>query len=419
MIEQVRIAVGIFLPLFTYYCLTQYNATNDVYFFKINTAAIACHMAFDLTTHKHIRKDALFHHICVCGMVYCLFLTPAIKQMHLFHQQAYATLQVEYSTFFLTFMDFLPNLMKKYDNTMLSIAYAIVQPAFMCTFAYTRLYRFPQRLVFDTNYVEFIYTLFRPTEAWLYTFSVHGLYFLNIYWGGLILKMCMKPFKHLPPFRQLINEYIMKYTMVIPPIISIYMYVSGGNWQNVYLLDIAGTVILCHTSHNYHTMLYNQLVPIYPKTDVDVLKNENVWIYLDDICAINLRLFLSTYVFFSIRGLNGHIFVCGMTHALCMYLYIRYIFQLKLGGNTFSLEETQGTKSNIIYVLSGLPLLVDIGCGLWYMDYLSSQKIMLTYVLSILSLYLRPMYQASHLLFHCIICVQTYFMIQLVLSISS
>jgi hypothetical protein len=416
-IELIRNTVGVLLPLFTFYCLSNFETTQNVNYLKINTLVVFGQMVYDFSVYKYLSNDTLFHHICVCGLAYSLFFTSMNDQLHIFHPQLYTILQTEYSTFFLTFTTFLPTLMKKNDNMLVYAVHTLAQPAFICTFAYTRLYQFPIKLVFDIDYVKNVYTLFSDVDAYIYTTSVYGLYFINIYWGGILLKKCMKPVKHWTIFQQLTNEYIMKYTMIVPTIMCIYMYVSGGNWQNVYLLDIGGNAILTYTSHTYHSMLHSELITIYPKTDVDVLKNENVWIYLDDICAINLRLFLSTYVFFTIRGLNGHIFVCGMIHVVCMYLYIRYIFQLKLGGNTFSLEETKGSKSNMIYVLSGLPLLIDIGCGLWYMDYNSSQKIILTYILIILSLYLRPLYQCSHLLFHGMVCLQTYFIIQSNLSI--
>jgi hypothetical protein len=417
-VELVRTTVGVFLPLFTYYCLSRYDNTQNIYYFKLNTLAISGQMIFDWTVYKYLNWDALFHHICVCGLLYSLFLTDALHHLPEIHSQVYATLQTEYSTLFLTIMSYLPTLQKKYDIVLLSWMTAFAQPVFMCVFAYTRLYQFPLKLVFDIKYVDYIYSLFTSYDAVIYSFSAYGLYFINIYWGGIILKKCMKPIHNWSIFQPIICENIMRYTMIIPTMISIYMYCSGGKWQNVYLLDIAGNALLSYSSHNYHTMLYNELIVIYPNINVDVLKDTNVWIYLDDICSINLRLFFSTYVFFVTRELGqGYIFMCGLTHALCMYLYIRYIIQLKLGGNAFSLEETKGYKSNVIYFLSGFPLLVDISCGLWFMDYLTSQKIILTYILSILTLYLRPMYHSSHLLFHIVICIKTYFTIQSVLSI--
>lgn len=417
-IELVRSTISIFLPIFTFYCLSNFETTQNEYYFKLNVSVICAQMLYDFSVYKYLSYDILFHHMCVCGLAYSLFCTRVNTDLHTFSPQIYAVLQTEYSTYFLTIITFLPRIQKKCDDVLVSTIYAIVQPAFICTFVYTRIYQFPAKLVFDIDYVNNVYSLFTVFDAVVYTLSAYGLYFLNIYWGGIILKKCMKPIKHWFIFQQLTNEYIMKYTMFVPTIMCIYMYVSGGNWQNIYLLDITGNALLTYTSHNYHSMLYDELLNIYPNINVDVLKNEHIWIYLDDICAINLRLFYCTYVFFTKRELDGnsHIFMCGLTHVVCMYLYIRYIFQLKLGGNTFYLEETKGSKSNVIYILSGFPLLVDIGCGILYVDYITSQKIILTYTLSILTLYIRPMYQSSHLLFHCIVCVYTYFMIQIILN---
>ena len=282
---------------------------------------------------------------------------------------------------------------------------------------YTRLYSYSKILVFDNSY--HIYTIHQLSNInwFIHTFSIYGLYLLNIYWGGIIIKKWFKPFKHIKYFQQIYCESILQYTMFPPVLYSIYMYYTntvGLGW-----LDIVGQALLSITSYRYHRELKNELEIIYPNTNVDVLKNERImWYYLDDVSVINLRSFLNLVIHFHNMGRKTSVFhwemisVSGSIHLLSLYLYIRNIVCIKVGGDGFNLEETNGKKANMIYVLSGLPIFLDIAMGCFYLEYIHAHHILFSFYLCMIILYLRPVYQSSHLLFHFVIWYQTYYVVK-------
>jgi hypothetical protein len=90
---------------------------------------------------------------------------------------------------------------------------------------------------------------------------------------------------------------------------------------------------------------------------------------------------------------------------------MRFIVNLKIEGNKFGLEEPISYKSYMINFLIGTPILLDniiIICNT--NDY--NIRVGLVVILLILGLisYVRPAYQANHLLIHIVLFFQTIYL---------
>lgn len=430
-VKTIRDIVGICLPAYTLYCIWNYRTSQDIEYLVYNASAILAQMVFDFGVYTHLGYDTLFHHVCATGLLYSLLGTSAKYHMSHIIPQITSVFQTEYSTFFLTIASFLPTISNKIANhstnkdvttnkhstytfiirRVSGIASSLNHVCFVSTFVYTRIYVFSRKLVFDETYSTYIHSIL-PTRDWVvYTACLYGLYFLNLYWGGIILKLLFKPYKNISFIEAVDCETVLQYTMFPPLVMSIYYYITATHSQWIYLVDITGQTMLSVTSYLYHRSLKNELVNMYPNTNVDVLDVKILWTYLDDVSVVHIRSFFNLITFLFIK--NGEykwelILASGSIHAVSMYTYIRFIVSEKLGGNQFSLTETQGKKSMIINILSGLPVCIDILCGCIYADYETRQHIILSFVLCAVVLHIRPVYQVSHLLFHFVIWYQTY-----------
>lgn len=427
-VKTIRNIVGICIPAYTLYCVWNYRTSQDIEYLVYNASAILAQMVFDFGVYHHLNSDILFHHVCATGLLYSLLGTSAKQHMADIAPQIVSVLQTEYSTFFLTISIYLPKVSNKIarDTTnkhitttksfivqrISGIATSLNYACFILLFIYTRIYVFSQKIVFDESYSTYMASILPIHDRFVYTASLYGLYFLNLYWGGIIIKTVFKPYKNIPFFEAVHCETALQYTMFPPLLMSIYYYTktsNTGRW--VYAIDITGQAMLSVTSYLYHRSLKNELLNIYPNTNVDVLDAKILWTYLDDVSVVNMRSFLNLVTFLVIN--NGEhkcvlILASGMIHVVSMYTYIRYIVSEKLGGNQFSLTETHGKKSLNINTLTGLPVCIDILCGCIYANHETQQRIILCFALCVIVLHIRPVYQVSHLLFHFVIWYQTY-----------
>jgi hypothetical protein len=154
-------------------------------------------------------------------------------------------------------------------------------------------------------------------------------------------------------------------------------------------------------------------------TSVDVLEdNKILWIYLNDIICIHIRTFLCAFtnlnLFYNDNTIIIRQFLIGSSlfiHLITIYHYIKFIVDLKLKNETFALDEPITYKTYIINVLIGLPILVDNLLIIYKTDdYIIRIGLVFTFIMLCVVSYVRPFYQANHLLIHILLFVQTFYL---------
>ena len=93
------------------------------------------------------------------------------------------------------------------------------------------------------------------------------------------------------------------------------------------------------------------------------------------------------------------------------YDYLRFIVNLKIEGKKFGLEEPLSYKSYMINFLIGTPILLDniiIICNTNY--YNIRVGLVFIFMFLVLVSYVRPAYQANHLLIHIVLLFQTIYL---------
>jgi hypothetical protein len=94
-----------------------------------------------------------------------------------------------------------------------------------------------------------------------------------------------------------------------------------------------------------------------------------------------------------------------------MYYYIKFIVNLKLKNETFALDEPITYKTYIINLLVGLPILVDNLLIIYNTDdYVIRIGLLFTFMMLGIVSYVRPFYQANHLLIHIFLFIQTFYL---------
>lgn len=142
-----------------------------------NLTGVKC--LIDLRIERN--KDMIFHHILVFALIHYLNQHPEIENINEFISLLLST---EISSVFLNLNNLLKNSVVKKVNKM----------AFVSTFYYYRIYKYSYLLMDKNVYNALIVYSRNKFEYCEIYFGLYGLYILNLYWGGLILKKCIKPF---------------------------------------------------------------------------------------------------------------------------------------------------------------------------------------------------------------------------------
>ncbi len=289
---------------------------------------------------------------------------------------------------------------------------------FLGTFIYTRIYLFSKYLIFEKSLYYIFSEQLTKSASIFYIFndniciniSLYTLYFLNIYWFLIITKKTIKPFIKVINLYSLYYEKFLKYTYFLSLFGSLYLYKP---YQNIlFAIDIIGQGILCITSYNYHKSLELKLAKGIPEDKINVLENHIIWNYLNDIICINIRCFgcilVHTNLFISYNLKNiAYAIISIIVHLTSLYHYINFIITLKINGDTFYLIDKDSYKNNIINLFSGLPILIDTLICLTNTDfYVKTNLIIITFVIFAFN-YIRPFYNASFLILHFLLFIQT------------
>ena len=126
------------------------------------------------------RKDMILHHLLVLCMLHYMNNHADIKNRS---EIVSVILSTEISTIFLT----TNNLLEMEGNMV--IAKNINKILFVSSFFYYRIYNYTYYLILDNNIHKIFYYYSKNNLEFceIYT-GIYGLFFLNLYWCGIILK---------------------------------------------------------------------------------------------------------------------------------------------------------------------------------------------------------------------------------------
>jgi len=397
-----------------------FKAIQNAYCFVIVSYATYALYTMDISLYMHVGKiiywqclfdlllctpDVAVHHAFVLGILHPYLTTPGLE-IHTYNEVS-AILSTEISTIFLVIRNVIP---AKY-KTLATINNII----FIATFAYTRLYHYTTRLIYNAYLHNILQTHLTNSQLIpLYT-SLYGLYFLNLYWGAIILKTLVKQFKsQMPSFQQC--ESIIKYMFFTSPLASLFLYRPFAN--HIYFIDTIGQCILAVSSYEYHKAVSQH------NLDKNVLDNDIIWPYIDDVLLIHIRCFccvltntnLYTSLTHNLPIMNlqmGKVYFSLLLHTASVYHFVKYLFTLKQDNHSLTINDTDAKKLAPLQFLQGFPILIDSLIIAFSTNSLTHRNNMLLItVLIFINGKVAPFYQMNHLVFHILLLLQTIFLCQ-------
>jgi hypothetical protein len=273
----------------TMYCLYNHYYLQNVYIMKYNFMLISGQCLLDLLITD--KPEIIFHHIVTLSLCsFDLQYVPIISNTGFdFNNNRAIMVMTELSTIFLVLRDWLKN----YNKLLQSVN----DICFISSFSIIRLYMVPVYMLLNGQYIQEINKYTTPnTIVWLcYQTSLCSFMFLNIYWGTLIVKKLVKSIRpYLYIFTYTNNEYLLQYTYMFSPFISVYAYMPLTN--TYYIIDIIGQSILAVSSMFYHNKLYQILTYSPVDYKINILNTDIFHYYLDDIVSIHVRAYLCVVV---------------------------------------------------------------------------------------------------------------------------
>jgi len=412
-IDNIRDILCGCVSLYSFHTIYQYVVNNDATYMITNEILILGHCLTDIFLINDTNKNKVelyLHHLFACGIIsFQLYNQPDTS---IFYSMIFVSM--ECSTFFLVMRNWLDDSANwiKITNNIL----------FILCFYQSRIYYYSRYLIFDKELSTILvpYTNNVINFMWYYL-CIYGLYGLNLYWLLIMIKIGFKQIKNMQIFSAINCETILEYSYCSSLLYSFYAYSACKqiSLSNIFILDIIGQTILVYSSKNYHKELKNRLIEEAPNTNIDVLKDQEImWNYLNDIWSIHIRTFLCLLTNLNIFDVNENMTnKCVLAlfsfyiHMITYYDYLRFIVNLKIEGKKFGLEEPLSYKSYMINFLIGTPILLDniiIICNTNY--YNIRVGLVVIFMILVLVSYVRPAYQANHLLIHIVLLFQTIYL---------
>ena len=254
----------------------------------------------------------------------------------------------------------------------------------------------------------------------IYHIALYSLYFLNIYWFSIIIK---KVVKQLPKISIIDCEYILQYTYFCPVFYALYVYsnynmISLHLINPVYYYDIGGILYLSYTSYIYHRHLMKQLIKNNSNMSFNSIETaKDVWLYLHDIIAINIRSVLciitNTITILSCNkdnSISNTLCILSiLNHIITTFYYIKYILRL----DSFAYINNEKQISNTINYLIGIPIFVD-SMIIFYneTDFYNRINILVITLLIYLIVSIKPFYHMNHLALHIVLIFEAMILCQ-------
>ena len=204
------------------------------------------------------------------------------------------------------------------------------------------------------------------------------------------------------------NEFYLQYTYYTSFITALCVYGNNIEYQ---LLDITGILLLAYNSGEYHHILYKTLIENTNKDSevvtINVLSPKIRPYYIADILSIQTRSFL--YIASRIFSLyDDGLLLLGVLlgfHSIAMYNFYEYLFCMienKMGSYYAS-------NDTLIDHAIRLPILLNIIFAFMYSNTLVNAHCnLLSFMLIVCCLFVRPGYELNHTCLHLCLLYQTY-----------
>ena len=352
--------------------------------------------------------DLIIHHIAVL-----LLICPSLNSINALSNLMplmIVVLKTELSTFFLVCRDFIPEKYKTitFLNNLL----------FMVLFMYTRIYEYTKKIIYNESLNNDIEKYYSPFDAGLIKIGIYLLYFMNLYWFAIIIKTIVKKINKkgfLLSFQQ--SEHIIKYLYFSSSFACLSIYKPFLN--PAYFLDTFGVIILSITSYEYHNIVSKQ-----DSEEKNVLDDDILWCYINDVLLINIRCFLciltntNLYKVLTSMAENMYInmtlvYVSLLFHTASMYHFVKYVITLKYKNEVLDINNNPPEKIAPLNLFTGLPILIDsIIITFNTRNLYNRNNMLLITALIFINGMVKPFYHANHLAFHLLLLFQTIFLCQ-------
>lgn len=213
------------------------------------------------------------------------------------------------------------------------------------------------------------------------------------------------------------SERIIKYLYFTSPVACAFIYKPFLN--AIYFLDTFGVIILSVTSYEYHNIVSKQ-----DSEEKNVLDDDILWCYINDVLLINIRCFLciltNTNLYVSLTTLSQNmyinmtlVYVSLLFHTASMYHFVKYVITLKYKNEILDINNNPPEKIAPLNLFTGLPILIDsIIIAFNTNDLYNRNNMLLITALIFINGMVKPFYHANHLAFHLLLLFQTIFLCQ-------
>ena len=385
-----------------------YNYFDSIIFLQIISFAIFTYCSIDLFFCK---KDLMIHHILTLGALtfnYMNNVRPDIVYV-IFGNMVFT----ELSTFFYIFRSWMDDYSGPYKNTpIFNIIYTINTVIFCVAFYKLRISNYYYNIIQNPDTYDILYQYTETSilkNIHIYG-SIFGLFLLNVYWFTIICKKIYKIIiiNNFPTINTTIfAERVLPYTFYL----NIYAVFTRYGYNDLFVLDVFGILVLCYVSFIYH----GKLAKYYTKTHIlNYTSLELIMPYTLDTVAIHMRSCLVVVTHFLISRVSNAplvIFASAIMHLFGIVCFINRIFTMILTGNNFldndqSIE--QNFDKNIMYFYIMLPCAFDCFSIVYNTPTIEEKADLFTInIIIAFILYIKPFYKCNHALLHLCLFLQT------------
>lgn len=372
-------------------CISYNIENNSEYIFSLLQRIILLYLSIDIFCTK--QTDAFIHHICslLIGFYDYYYKIDYIDNNII----TYYIYKTEITSIFLVLKHYI-----KKD----SIFYNINNLIFVILFFKFRLFDYYYYIIERSSSLYIIpgNDEISIRSAVIYT-GVYGLYFINVYWGLLMIKIIYKSIKPFIDSSYKFCHYLSSYIHVINVPVAIYIYSYNIHEKNIF--NLVGLSVLTMSCYFYHYDVYNRfnkneiIEYIYPKN--------NSLLFVNDIISIHIRSFLVLLTSYYDNKYMGFVLTNSfLLHLISIYFIIRNILYCVTTNNNYKKEQFF-TVSNTVSMISIVPdiMLIFINSNMEY-----GIPFLIVNITLILLLLIEPLYELNHFGFHILLLFQNYYL---------
>ena len=237
--------------------------------------------------------------------------------------------------------------------------------------------------------------------------SIYGLYMLNLYWFLIINKIVYKQISKVVNIdRDDICHHLCSYLLFFNIPVACYVYSYNKGLENS-LIDMVGICGLSVTSFIYHNDIYKRLKMNHITSYTQPLK-DNIVLLFNDVLMIHVRSFLTTMTCYYYSTYNDLVIVySGLFHTASIYGTIVIILKFYIKDNETNSKATFFFIHSILIII---PIAVDVILVCLNSTFDVVIPLLVVSILIALLFITNPFYKLSHVAFHFLLVVQTYYL---------